>query len=67
MVYLKIRENNAQAKAIIMMLKAFDFVEFIKEKDLPNETTRKAIAEADKGKLKRYKTVSALMNDLKSE
>ena len=71
MVYLKVKENSAQAKAIINMLKTFDFVEFIEEPKpktkMPNKTTQKALQELKNNKnLKRFKSVDSLMKDLNS-
>ena len=66
MVYLKIKENTTQAKIMIELLKTMSYAEIIKKEDIPNAKTIKAMEEAEKGGLKRYKTVKALMKDLKS-
>lgn len=66
MVYIKIKENSSQAKAIIQILKAMPYVEFIEKEKIPNKTTINAIEEARRGNLKRFKNVTDLINDLKS-
>jgi hypothetical protein len=66
MVYLKLEDNTAQAKAFLEYIKTIPFIEIIEKDEIPNEKTRNAIAEAEKGKLKKFKTVHDLMNDLKS-
>jgi len=66
MIYLKVKENSAQARAFLQYIRTIPFVEVIEKADVPNETTRRAIREAEKGGLKRHKTVKSLMNDLMS-
>ena len=68
MVTITIKENSKQAKAVIEMLKAFDFVEFKdpefgKPKNI--KTTRKSaieisLEEEKKGKINFYKNSSDL-------
>ncbi len=66
MVYLKIRENTVQAKIMLEYLKMMPYVKVIEKDEIPNQKTLKAIQEAEKGGLKRHKTVKSLMNDLRS-
>lgn len=64
MVYLQIEDNSAQAKLMLEYLKSLSFVKVIGEGDMPNAKTQKAMLEAEKAGLKRYKSVSSLMDDL---
>jgi hypothetical protein len=66
MVYLRLKENSSQAKAFLEYIKTIPFIEIIDKNEIPNETTCNAIAEADQGNLKRFKSTKALMKDLKS-
>ncbi|MDO8899234.1 MAG: hypothetical protein Q7V19_16405 [Bacteroidales bacterium] len=65
MVYLKIKENSEQARLMIEYLKTLSFVQVLEKNPVPNATTLKAIQEVEKGELKRFKSVSSLMQDLK--
>lgn len=42
------------------------FIEVIEKEEIPNSKTLKAIQEAEKGGLKKHKTVKSLMQDLNS-
>lgn len=64
MVYLRIKDDSKQAKLMLEYLKTMPFVEVIKREDVPNLKTQKAIEEAEKGDLKRHKTIKSLMKDL---
>lgn len=48
MVIVKIKENSKQSKAIIEMLRTFDFVEFQEEKENNSLTKKKEIMELSK-------------------
>ncbi len=45
-------------------LKTMPYVEVIEKEEIPNAKTLKAMKEAEKGDLKRHKTVKSLMKDL---
>lgn len=63
---LKIKDNSKLAKSFLEFAKSLDFVEFVEPDKIPNKTTLKAMAEAEKGKLKSFKSVKDLMKDLNS-
>jgi hypothetical protein len=65
MVNIRIKENSAQAKAIIELLKTMEFVEFISEQAV-NETTLKAIGDAKKGKVVKAKDTKDFFQKLNS-
>jgi len=68
MVTITIKENSKQAKAVIEMLKAFDFVEFQeprvdkpkKIKTTPKTAIEISLEEEKKGKINLYKNSSDL-------
>ncbi len=64
MVYLRIDENSVQAKLMLEYLKMMTYVEVIQKEDVPNKETLKAMKEAEKGGLKKYKDIKSLMVDL---
>jgi len=64
MVYLRIDENSVQAKLMQEYLKMMTYVEVIQKEDVPNKETLKAMKEAEKGGLKKYKDIKSLMVDL---
>ncbi len=64
MVYLRIKDNTPAAKKMLEYLKIMPYVEIIEKDDIPNEKTLNAIQEAEKGKLKKFKTVKDLMKSL---
>ncbi len=64
MVYLKIKDTSTQAKLMLEYLKIMPYVEVIEEDEIPNLKTLKAIQEAEKGNLKRHKSVKSLLEDL---
>jgi antitoxin component of RelBE/YafQ-DinJ toxin-antitoxin module len=64
MVYLRIKDNTPAAKKMLEYLKIMPYVEIIEKNEIPNEKTLKAIQEAEKGKLKKFKTVKDLMKSL---
>jgi hypothetical protein len=66
MIYLRLKDNTTQAKAFLEYIKTIPFIEIITKDEIPNEKTLKAITEAEKGNLKKFKTVTDLMKDLKS-
>lgn len=65
MIYLRIKENSPQAKAIIDLLKTMDFVEFVSEKTA-KETTLAAISEANSGKVTKAKNTKDMFKKLNS-
>lgn len=64
MIYLKVKENSAQAKAFLQYIRTIPFVEVIDKSEIPNVVTKRAIQEAENGGLKRHKNVKSLMDDL---
>ncbi len=66
MIYLKLRENSVQARAFLEYIKTIPFIEIVEKEQIPNKITLKALHEAEKGNLKRFKNVKDLMKDLKS-
>lgn len=66
MVTFIVKENTKQAKLMIEYLKSLPYVEIVENKKIPNKTTLKALQEAEKGNLKRFKNVKDLMKDLNS-
>ncbi len=51
MVYVRIRENSAQAKALLSLLKTLPFVEIIEKEDIPNNITMNAMYHAENNML----------------
>jgi len=64
MVYLKVKENTAQARIFLEFIKTMPFVEFVEKNDIPNAETIKAIEDARKGKGTKAKSVKDLMKKL---
>ena len=64
MVYLKIENETAQAKALLSLLKTMPFVE-ITQSNEPNRTTREAMTLAEEGKVETYRSAKELMEELK--
>jgi len=65
MIYLRIKENTPQAKAVIDLLKTMDFVEFVSTKTA-KELTLEAITEAKSGKITKSKNVKEMFKKLNS-
>jgi len=65
MVYVKIKDNTAQAKALLAMLKTLPFVEIIEKDNVPNQTTLKAMKEVEAGKVIRAKSAKELIKKLR--
>ena len=67
MLTVKIKENTKQGKAFAEFIKTLPFVIVIDDKtNEPNQTTHKALKEAETGKTKKFKDISSLMKDLNS-
>lgn len=66
MVYVKIKENSEQARALIQLLKTMHFVEFIDKGDISNPITTKAKKEDNSGKVKKFKSVQDMFTYLKN-
>lgn len=64
MIYLKVKENSAQAKAFLQYIRTMPFIEVIEKSEIPNDVTKRAIREANGTGLKRHKNVKSLMTDL---
>jgi len=56
-----INEKTVKGKKLLDFLKSFSGESFVKIKNEPNETTKKAIQEAREGKLTKAKNVDDLM------
>lgn len=62
---LKINERSGQAKAFLEFMKSYAKEnEFISLEKAPNETTKRAIADARKGKGERISNISSFLNSL---
>jgi hypothetical protein len=66
MVYLRIDKQSSQAKALVDLLKTMSFVEILDEKE-PNETTKKAMKEAESGNVEKFSSANTLINSLNEE
>lgn len=64
MVYLRIRENTARARAMLTLLKTMPFVEVVEKEKEPNAKTLRAMQEAEKGGLKKHRTLNSLLKEL---
>ena len=64
MVYLKIENKTAQARALLTLLKTMPFVE-ITQSYVPNQTTREAMILAEEGKVETYGSAKELLEELK--
>ncbi|MBM3436826.1 MAG: hypothetical protein FJY07_11490 [Bacteroidetes bacterium] len=64
MVYVKIKESTAQAKALLAMLKTLPFVEIIEKEDIPNKVTLQAMKDAETKKVTRARNVNDLITKL---
>jgi len=64
MVYVKIKESTAQAKALLAMLKTLPFVEIIEKEDIPNKVTLQAMKDAETKKATRAGNVNDLIKKL---
>ena len=67
MVYLRIKDNTDQAKALLQMLKTMHFVEFIDGGDIPNSETIKAMIDAKTGRVNKYKSSNEMFSNLKKK
>ena len=66
MVYLRLNDNSPKAHEVLEDLKKMGFIEVLDE-NMPNETTKQAMAEAEKENLKRYSNIDDLMADLNKD
>ena len=79
MVTIRLKENSKQAKAVIEMLKTFDFVEFVHSLGKPtvsqkNELTLKQRTlinrlkrikkDVDNGNMKKFKPINELLDEI---
>jgi antitoxin component of RelBE/YafQ-DinJ toxin-antitoxin module len=64
MVYLRINENSAQAKAFLEYVKTIPFVKVVAKEEIPNATTVKAIQEARTKEVAKAKDINDLINQL---
>ncbi len=62
MTYFTIDTKTKQAKKLVELLETLPFAKILKE---PNAETRKAIAEAKKGKTRKANSLDQLIIDLK--
>ena len=64
MIHLLIKENTPQAKVMVEYLKMMPYVEIVNDAKIPNSKTLSAIKEAEKGGLRRHKSVKSVLADL---
>ena len=62
MIYITIDTKTKQAKKFVELIETLPFAKILKE---PNAVTKKAIADARKGKTHKAKSLDRLFTDLK--
>jgi hypothetical protein len=65
-ITLEFDGSNISAKSIVNMLKSVGLFHVVEENTLPKET-QQAVSDTMKGKGKKHKTVSSLMDDLMTD
>lgn len=59
MTYIRINTKSKQAKKFVELIETMPFAEILQD---PNATTKKAMETAKKGKTKKHKNASELIN-----